>query len=382
MSNLDPLAGRRHSAKSGEARVNPDGGKVEAYKKGRTMNRQIPAVLTALIFVAAASAAVSPPRMRPSPYFGNIIGMSYAGVEDLGHHDYDGSSRENNGLVYTSRAGFIDMGHLRESADRVRYIFEICQGAVRSGQADVSFEVIESASYHVHIGYPANWNTLDAAQKEKIARDVAVGMGQYAAHLSTVWHEIISWYGYASTGLISEKASSFSWEDGYSDLLGTRIAADVLRASQTSYDEAMTQAIRREIEKLDPQPAETARRANDAIKGQWYSGRYPFLSMKKRNFDVGFDDGQITPFRVPGITPKTPETRCPAPALDSLKRHGFTMELTMTPREMERRPVLHIIYPNGGQTVLKPAEHFPVIIDHIRREAIRESGGDVEEPTL
>lgn len=319
--------------------------------------------------------------MRVSPYFGNIMGMSYTSVEDLGNHNYDSGAGENNDLLYTARAGYIDLGHLRESADRARYIFEISNSHISSGETDYSFEVIESATYHVHLDYPAHWNGLAADAKEKIAREVAIDIGEHVAHLSTVWHEIISWYGYSSTGVISEKPSAFSWEDGYSDLFGTKIAADVLRAG-APYNEGMTEFMRREIETLDPLPAKTARQATKAIRGKWYSGRYPLLRMKKRNFDVGLDDGEITPFRVPGIGPDVPEARCPAPRMEALKRNGFKMKLTMTPREMERKQILEIIYGADGGEVLEPAVHFPSIINHIRAEAIGESGADVDKPTL
>lgn len=119
------------------------------------------------IMVMGSAAAVSPPRMRVSPYFGNIVGMSYTGVDDLGDHDYDGSLGENNDLIYTACAGFIDLGHLRESADRARYIFEISQEHILNGDSDFSFEVIESASYHIHVGYPAHWHSLMPANRRR-----------------------------------------------------------------------------------------------------------------------------------------------------------------------------------------------------------------------
>ncbi len=337
--------------------------------------------LAAGIVLMSSSAVVGPPRMRVSPYFGSLVGLNYTSIDDLGDHDYDSSLGENNGLVYTARAGYIDLGHLRESADRVRYIFEISQYHIQRHDSEYSFEVIESATYHVHLVYPPHWDRLNTDQQARIAREVAIDVGHYAAHLSTVWHEIVSWFGYSSTGFISEKPSSFSWEDGYSDLFGTNIAAAVLKADKP-YNEGMTEFIRREIEKLDPLPAEAARKATEMIHGEWYSGRYPFLNMKKRNFDVGLDDGEITPFRVPGIADGAPEVRCPAPRMDALHRNGFKMTLTMTPKEMEKNKILEIVYPDGDGTTLEPAVHFPVIIAHIRKEAIKDSGKDVEEPTL
>ena len=144
----------------------------------------------------------------------------------------------------------------------------------------------------------------------------------------------------------------------------------------------MAEIITRELKKLDPQPPETAEQATDLIKGKWYSGRYPFLSMKKRNFDVGLEDGQIAPFRVPGICSGTPEIPCIVPRLDSLALYGFTMNLKMTPYESERKNILNIVYPNRRGTILEPEQHFPQIIRHIRNEAIKKEGSLVDKPAL
>jgi hypothetical protein len=117
-----------------------------------------------------SSEAIRPPRMRPSPYFGNMLGMAYTNLEELGVHDYDGHSRENNALLYTAGAGYIDLGHLRESADRTRYLYEICKVNLLNQNTEFSYTVIEPARYQVRIEYPQYWNTLDANEKYRITR--------------------------------------------------------------------------------------------------------------------------------------------------------------------------------------------------------------------
>lgn len=325
--------------------------------------------------------AIDAPRLRPSPYFGSLSGLEYTDVSELGKHDYDSFFGENNALVYTAKAGYIDLGHLRESADRARYLFEVCYENICRSNTRFSFEIIEPAVYYVSLRYPANWDQLSQQEQRRIAEDVAIDLGQHFAHLSTVWHEIITWYGYASTGLFAEKASSFSWEDGYSDLLGTKVAAMVLRENR-AYNDGMTEIIIRELNKLDPQPAGVAERATDLIKGEWYSGRYPFLSMNRRNFDVGFDDGYITPFRVPGVCDYAAAQPCKVPELSALHNNGFTMQLTMTPQSSERKDVLRILDPSGNTDTLEPVRDFPTIIEHIREEAIRDKGQNVDKPVL
>lgn len=331
---------------------------------------------------ASLALAIEAPRLRPSPYFGSLSGLEYTTVDELGRHDYSNFFGENNALIYTARAGYIDMGHLRESADRTRYLFEVCYDNICRSNKTFSYEVIEPAIYHVSLTYPDNWDQLSPDEQSRIAREVAIDLGRHFAHMSTVWHEIVTWFGYASTGLFAETASSFSWEDGYSDLLGTIIAAEVLRDGRQTYNDGVTDLIVQRIRELDPQPVETAKKATKAIKGEWYSGRYPFLSMKKRNFDVGFDDGYISPFRVPGISDGAVEEPLKVPEMEALDAHGFTLRLTMTPQESESDDVLEIIYPAGGGTTLEPKTDFPEIIRYIRAEAVTDKGAEVDQPTL
>jgi len=106
------------------------------------------------------------------------------------------------------------------------------------------------------------------------------------------------------------------------------------------------------------------------------------VTMKKRNFDVGFEDKAISPFRIPGIYSEVPEQVCELPSLDSLETYGFKMHLQMTPIESQKKQILKIAYPDKKGVVLEPAIHFPAIIAHIRQEAIREVGQDVDRPTF
>lgn len=334
------------------------------------------------VSAVVACAQLNPPRLRPSPYFGSITGLSYADVDELGKHNYDRMFGEKNPLVYTAKAGYIDIGHLRESADRARYLFDICHHNIRKGNKSFSYKVIEPAIYRVTLEYPNNWNQLSETDRQTIARTVAIDLGQHLAQQTTIWHEIITWYGYASTGLLSEHNSSFSWEDSYSDLLGTKLGAMALRKNSKAYDKAMTEIIEQELEKLDPQSESTAKKATKAIQGKWFTGRYPFMSMKKRNFDVGLDDHMVTPFRVPKIVADTEVLPCSVPQLESLAEHGFVMQLELTPKSKQRKQVLKIIYPDGSNKTLRPAEHFQTIIDHIRELAVEDVGDDVDSPTL
>ena len=59
------------------------------------------------------------------------------------------------------------------------------------------------------------------------------------------------------------------------------------------------------------------------------------MNVKMRNFDVGLDDGHITPTLLPGVTecPNVEPTPYPVPTLDAVTRHGFTMKIQTRSRE-------------------------------------------------
>jgi len=96
-----------------------------------------------------------------------------------------------------------------------------------------------------------------------------------------------------------EYDSAFSWEDSYSNVLGTILAVRALRDTQHTYNEAMEIVLDEEMDKLGIQPVGVARQASDAVKGKWFTGNFAlFVDMKKRNFDIGLDDGRhrVSPF--------------------------------------------------------------------------------------
>ena len=53
-------------------------------------------------------------------------------------------------------------------------------------------------------------------------------------------HEILTWHGFRCVGFLPEFLSAFSWEDSFSNLLGTVVASKALRDTEHPYDEAMT----------------------------------------------------------------------------------------------------------------------------------------------
>lgn len=338
-----------------------------------------------IALVPAITGCKSSPKLnqRIGAFFGCPLGMEFPEPDELGHHQFNSGWSERNGMVYTCRGGFIDIAHLRESADRTRYLREITRQNLIDSRPDFSFQMIEPSIYTITIHYPEHWARLSPDQQQAIADTVSIRLGQYLAHTSTVWHEIVTWFGFASVAFLPEHPSSFSWEDTYSDLLGTRLAAQAMEDSQQDFDHAMTVLINRQMQELCIQSAAAAELAEHSVKEKWFHNDFYFLiRMNKRNFDTGDDDGFITPWLIPGICTETEPLSYPVPDLNFASQWGFTFEVEMKPSEKERIPILAIIYPDGSGTNLQPENDFPAILQYIESQAKEKYGPEVDVPRL
>jgi len=326
------------------------------------------------------------PRIRLSSYASSTLGTVFIGPGRLGMHSYQGGGTEKNGIMYTCKAGHIDIAHLRKAADWTAYLADKTYKELKQGDTTFSFKLYEPSRYFVRLEYPANWDDLEELEKDQIARDVSIKLGQYCAFTALTWHEILTWFGYSSLPWYPEFPSAFSWEDTFSNLLGTRLAVEALLSTRHSYDEALTLALDRELERLGVQSKRTAIRAAKAVKGRWYTGDLLFfVDIKKRNLDTGLDDGFVTPWIVPllpeceGVEPQA----YPVPNLRLLEMHGFSVKLEIEPREhLQKGVIRRIVYPDREQRRkrIEPAVHFPIIMEYIRQDAIERYGPAADVP--
>ena len=322
------------------------------------------------------------PRTRRGSYASSTIGTDFLNAEDLGRHGYIFNPLEGNGIVYTCKAGHIDIAHLRKNADWTAFLAAKTFKQLMENKTKFSFKLKEPSRYFVKLTYPEGWKDLPQEEKEHIAHNISIKLGQYFAYTATTWHEILTWFGYKCTGLYSEYPSAFTWEDVFSNLLGTHISVLALRDTEHTFDEAMTLALDRELKKLDIQPGRTARRAAKKVRGLWFSGGFLlFVDMKKRNFDIGLDDGFITPCLVPSLREckRAKAQPYPVPNLDFLSEYGFSVKLEIEPREWEKNKILRIAYPNrkGRRKRLEPVIHFAPIMAYIKEDAEKKYGPDV-----
>ncbi|WHP81981.1 DUF4056 domain-containing protein [Edwardsiella anguillarum] len=271
------------------------------------------------------SAPLPPPDgLRPCCAFGYDLNAEALGVpipfyrlnnvveaDALGGHRYNdslfgalaslaGLGSERNGLIYTRRGGFLDLAHVRDSADMTVYIFSHLYP--RLGQAfrlDLGDELARR-----QLVFSAFTPPHEARERYTLAAYLAARLAFEVA----AWHEVAQWYGYESIPGFSEGVSAFSPEDLYSNLLGTRLALTLIlnghTASLGQYSAALTTLLPQALCQLQAQPAILTRFQFDMLDGKWWDSRQAvpqkFLVLK-RNYDTRDDrlptsiSGELTP---------------------------------------------------------------------------------------
>ena len=318
------------------------------------------------------------PRWRKGYYATATPGTVFLGLEDLGIH----GASEQNGIVYTCRAGHIDIAHARKAADWSAFLAERTYESLMHNRKEFTFKLLEPSVYFVSLSYPPDWKNRSREQRKAAAAAVAAELGQYFSYTALTWHEILTWFGYRITKIYSEFPSSFSWEDQISNALGTYVAGLAMSSPERDFNKAVTAALNFELVRLGIQPANIAREASEKVRGRWYSGGlYFFVDISKRNPDIGLADGRIDPFLVPdlaGCEGVPPEPY--AVPHNNVSGHGFSAELRIEPREIVRDRILSIISASGLIRRIDPDIHFAEIIKYIRMDAAWRYGPGACEP--
>ncbi len=312
------------------------------------------------------------PRLRLGTYPAAILGTPWVGP-NLGTHGYYYHPAEKDGIAYACRGGSIDVAHLRIATDWTAYLTARTYRHLMKNDRDFTFKLaVDRSREYVQFTYPADWNSRSESQRKETARQIALAVGPYLAYTMTTWHEVLTWFGFKCAGLPTEFPSAFSWEDSYSNLLGTIIAVHALQDTQHPYNEAVKIALDREMTKLGIQPAEVARKVTESVRGPWFTGGVTMLlTLRKRNFDVGLGDGMVTPSLIPN-PPQCPGAEpisYPAPNLAVLAQHGFALTLEIEPHEWESGKILRVVYGDKPKKRINPVGHFPIVMNYIRQAA-------------
>lgn len=239
----------------------------------------------------------------PLPFYqlGNLVD-----ADRLGTHHYNDSAfqavtnllgvgNEHLGLIYTRRAGFIDIAHVRDTADNTLFLFShLLPRLGQQWHLDLGPELAER-----RIRLNAFIPPQNAAQRYTLAAYLA---GELAFQIAA-WHEIAQWYGYRSVPGFSEEISAFSPEDLYSNLLGARLAIDAIlqgrAVSIPAYNSAMETLLPLALHQLGAVSIQQSKRQFDGIDGDWWDSqrRVPekFLVLK-RDYATGSN-------RLPNLPP-------------------------------------------------------------------------------
>lgn len=322
------------------------------------------------------------PRIRvgylPTPTLGTV----FLGPEQLGGHGYRPNLSERNGQVYTCRAGPIDTGHARKAADWTIFLAAKTYRQIMKGETEFSYRMYEPSRYFVGLTYPKNWKDLSQQERGRIAYEVAVALGRYFAFVGVTWHEIITWFGFKSKGLEPEHPSAFTWEETFSNVFGIRAATLAIENNEHTYNQAMTLAFDTELRKLDAQPAHVSRRAANSVRGPWFTGDFFFMTMKKRNLDLGLDDGFVTPTLIPSVSEcegAKPQPY-PVPDLGLVSEYGFGVKFEIEPKIWEGRAILDVAYAGSKprRDRVEPAVHLARIMAYIRQDALERYGFEAD----
>jgi hypothetical protein len=317
-----------------------------------------------LILVLCGCSLSGGPKMRLGCLPTDTFGISFPDANSIGTHSYGFGGSESGGIIYTCRGGDIDIDHVRGVGDLTRYLTERTREALLADRKEFSCRLVGERSVHTFtFTYPVDWKTR--SDREKVAREVSLGAGSCMAWNAYIWHEIMTWFGTHFAGFEPEFNSAFSWEDVYSDLIGTRAAVAAMRDTQHSYDEAVTIAIRRELDMLGVRSADVARAASSSVRGKWYTGNL-VPDMKMRNFDIGLD-GYVTPVLIPNVPGCGSEPlKLPAPSLAILRKYGFAMTHQIEQNIFEAGAIRRAA---GAKGPIMPERDFPTIMKVIEQQA-------------
>lgn len=225
----------------------------------------------------------------------------------LGEHHYNdsfwgtltalsGLSQEKLGLIYTEKGGFIDIAHVKDTADYTLYLFtEIFAHLGENYQIQLVDELaarkIQLFATKPSTSYIERY-TLSAYLAAELAFELAA------------WHEIAQSYGYESVPGFSESISAFSPEDLYSNLLGARLALTLILQGQASsvsqFSAAMAKTLSLALTELGAYATNETKQMFDQVDSLWWDSKKhvpeKFLLLKR--------DYETSSTRVPVMPPK------------------------------------------------------------------------------
>ena len=334
------------------------------------MKNTFPRVISTIVLVAIvflAGGCFGQPRMRMGCLPTSTPGGTFLDPDHLGNHSYGplGAFGEKDGIVYTCKAGHIDITHLRWNADYTRFLALKTQKTLMKNKDGFSFRIVLEQSDHViSFKYPKSWINMDKAEKEKAAKYISYHIGPYITYLATTWHEIATAYGTHYIGFEPEENSAFSWEDTFSNLLGCHLAVEAMLDKDHSFNKAMTIVLNKKMKELGAIPRKNALAAAEKMRGNWFKGNFA-VETKMKNYDIGLD-GSVGPAVIPNVIGcSSQKIKYKTFTKDVLKRYGIEMTYEIKPNIFESGKIYSAI----GQNKVFPERDYPAIMKDLKQRA-------------
>ena len=204
-----------------------------------------------------------------APVKGTFWGLrsSFVDPQQLGNHgDTWWGGKEALGIIYTGKAGFLDLAHIRDTCDQTRYVYKQIEAV--KGMPVIIQTFHGTATINKPIP-PSYWL--------QVAREISYD--------DSFAYEIATYDDYVPGG----HNSSFSPEDLVSNYLGTLLAERAIKAGG-DFNTAVTNELTKMLASLNPQTPLESERAFNLINGCWVDfkgssslGNNTYL--KRRNFD-------------------------------------------------------------------------------------------------
>jgi hypothetical protein len=298
---------------------------------------------------------------------GHTPDRAFVNPETLGTHK---AFSEGQGMLYTLRGGHIDLAHVRGPADQAKKAYERAYSCVVGGRRSFTVKPAwERITNKVEFRYPANWEKMPKAERQRIAREIALKVAPLVGYNSGLYHEMLTWKGAKFFLIEPEFKSSFSWEDLYCNIMGAWIATEAVKAGG-NFNDTFTRLLNEELRRLQVVPKDKAKEITESVRGKWYTSG----ALIKRNMDSYLDD-DVSPCIVPGYTSAPPITY-PLPNLDGIDQYGITVTYTVNSFFLENETLKRIA---GTRDTLQPLKDFEPIMRNIQREGVEKYRLDVHK---
>ncbi len=295
-----------------------------------------------------------------------IAGVPFAKKTDItsrdimGTHTYMGGRTEQNGIIYTRRGGFLDMGHLRDCADWTAYLYNL----IKASQSDPFYR-------HIELRNEGGAKSLDLNIPKDLNEEEIINLAGKISFDLSMWHEISTWFGASYVPLISEKFSSFSPEDMYSNLMGVHLGMRAIK-NNLDYDNAMTSELDKMLDSLESvDTEEETYLAMLKVNEVWYTNqkKYPNKNIVlKRYIEFG---PELSPWLVPGYESRLQPYILPKPADSLSKYYQLSLKLNF------RFPVDSVIPENVDRVITQ--NDFDKFVRFIQIEINHEEVQTVEK---